>query len=189
MARVFFISETLLKSKTAINDNVDSGELRFCIELAEDINIQETLGQKLYDRIQDDVASNTISGNYKKLLDDYIVPATILWSYYHALDNFLVKFMNVGLVQNNTEQGQAIDLRTFQFLKNNARSQAEWYDDAMRKYLCAFASDFPEYNTVEIGKILPKYGSAFRNSMALKANRSWPSWYGGIVRTQSTTGS
>ena len=186
MAKVFFISEALLKSKTAINDNVDSGELRFCIELAEDINIQETLGQKLYDRIQADVQSNTITGNYKKLLDDYIVPATILWAYYHALDNFLVKFMNVGLVQNNTEQGQSIDLRTFQFLKNNARSQAEWYDDAMRKYLCAYSSDFPEYNTVEIGKILPKHGSAFRNSMAMKSYPYLPYWYGPIVRTQGS---
>lgn len=187
MAQVFFISETVLKSKTAINENVDSGELRFCIELAQDINIQETLGQNLYQEMQNKVQGNTLAGNYKFLMDNYVVPATILWSYYHALDNFLVKWMNVGLVSNTTEQGSAIDFKTFQFLKNNARSQAEWYDDNMRKWLCANSSDFPEYNTVEIGKVLPKHGSAYRNSMALKPTRPWPSWYG-PVRTQSTTG-
>lgn len=184
MAQVFFISEQVLKSKTAINENVDSGELRFCIEIAQDINIQETLGQNLYQELQYKVSAGTVSGNYKFLLDSYVVPALTLWAYYHALDNFLVKFVNVGLVSNNTEQGSSIDFKTFQFLKNNARSQAEWYDDNMRKWLCANSSDFPEYNTVEIGKVLPKHGSAYRNSMALKSYPKYPAWYGPVIRTQ-----
>jgi hypothetical protein len=188
MVDVYFISEEVLKNRTSINDNVDSGELRFCIQTAQNLNIQETLGQALYEQILNEVSGNTIAGENKKLLDNYIVPTTIAWSYYHGLDNFFVKWMNVGLVQNRTEQGSNIDFKTFQFLKNNARSTAEFYDQNMRRYLCAFASDFPKYNTVEIGKVLPQRDSAYRNSMALSSTKPWPSWYG-PVRTQSTTGS
>lgn len=181
---VYFISEELLKNRTAINDNVDSGELRFCIQTAQNLNIQETLGNELFLKIQDDVYNNTITGDYKNLLDTYIVPATIAWSYYHGLDNFFVKWMNVGLVQNRTEQGGNIDFRAFQFLKNNAKSQAEFYDNNMRRYLCAYASLFPEYNVVPIGKLLPQRDSAYRSSIAFGAGRSfYPPWYG-PVKTQ-----
>jgi hypothetical protein len=188
MTDVYFISEELLKNRTAINENVDSGELRFCIQTAQNLNIQETLGQALFEQIVNEVSGNTIAGNNKFLLDNYIVPTTIAWSYYHGLDNFFVKWMNVGLVANRTEQGSNIDFKTFQFLKNNARSTAEFYDNNMRRYLCAFASNFPKYNTVEIGKLLPQRDSAFRNAMAMGAGRSfYPSWYG-PVKTQSTGG-
>lgn len=186
MTDVYLISEELLKSRTAINDNVDSGELRFAIQTAQNLNIQETLGQELYEKILLEVSGGTISGDYKKLLDTYIVPATISWSYYHGLDNFFVKWVNVGLVQNNTEQGSSVDFRTFQFLKNNAKSQAEFYDNNMRRYLCAYASLFPEFNVIPLGKILPQRDSAYRSSIALKSGRSfYPNWYGPInVKTQ-----
>lgn len=182
---VFFVSESTLKNNTALNDNIDSQELRFAIITAQNLNIQETLGQPLYEKIQSLISTNTIAGDYKYLLDQYIVPTTIYWAYYHALDNFFVKIMNVGIVANSTEQGNAIDFKTFQFLKNNAKSNAEYYDQAMRRYLCAYASLFPEYNTTPIGEILPQRGSAFRNSVALKPERPWPSWYGPVrVQTQ-----
>lgn len=184
MANVFFISEEVLKTKTAINDNVDSGELRYCIEVAQQINIQETLGQPLYQKLMSDVLSNTLSGNYKKLMDDYIVPSLVAWAYYHALDNFFVKFMNAGLVQNSNEQGSKIDHRTFQYLKNNAKSIAEFYDQNTRRYLCAFAYLYPEYNVVPMGEILPKRSSAFGRSIALQPTIPFPSWYGPIPKPQ-----
>ena len=83
MTDVFFISEQFLKTQTAINDNVDSGELRFCILTAQNINVQETLGQELYEKIMNDVSAVTIANQYKFLLDQYIVPDTVAWSYYH----------------------------------------------------------------------------------------------------------
>ena len=103
MTDVFFISEQYLKTQTAINENVDSGELRFCILTSQLINIQETLGQELYEKITQEVSAGTIANQYKFLLDQYIVPATTAWAYYHGLDNFFVKWVNVGLVQNRNE--------------------------------------------------------------------------------------
>lgn len=180
MTDVYLISEQLLKSRTPINDNVDSNELRFCILTAQNINIQETLGEKLYRKILDDVSTSSISGNYKDLLDRYIQPSLIQWSYFHGLDNFFIKWVNVGLVQNTNEQGSAIDFRSFQYLKNNAKSTAEFYDDLTRRYLCAKASLFPEYNSVEIEKLQPQRNSAFRSSITLDPTPRWPSWYGPV---------
>ena len=180
MTDVFFISEQYLKTNTAINDNVDSGELRFCILTAQNINVQETLGQELYEKIMNDVSAGTIANQYKFLLDQYIVPATTQWAYYHGLDNFFVKWVNVGLVQNRNEQGSNVDIRTFKWLKDNARSTAEFYDQNMRRYLCAKSNLFPEYNVVKIEKIQPQRGSANRRSIAMKPTNFWPGWYGPV---------
>jgi len=177
---VYFVSEETLKDRLPVNGNVDSGELRYGVQTAQNLNIQETLGEPLYRKLLDDVSANTITGFYKLLLDTYVVPATISWAQYHLLDNFFIKWMNVGLVSNRTEQGNPIDYRAFQFLKNNAKSTAEFYDQNMRRYLCAYASRYPEYNTVEIGKLLPQRDAAYRSSIALGSTKFYPGWYGPV---------
>jgi hypothetical protein len=181
MTEVFFISEEYLKTNTAINENVDSGELRFCILTSQNINIQETLGQPLFEEIQLQVSGNTLTPDNRYLLDKYIVPATTQWAYYHGLDNFFVKWVNVGLVQNRNEQGSNIDIRTFKYLKDNARSTAEFYDTNMRRWLCAKSNLYPKYNVIEIGKIMPERGSANRRAIAMRPTNFWPnSWYGPV---------
>ena len=99
MSNVLFISEQKLKENTPISDNVQTSELRYCIQTTQSINIQETLGTKLYNKMIDLVETNDITGstysNYKLLLNTYIQPTTIAYSYYYGLDNFLVKFINI----------------------------------------------------------------------------------------------
>ena len=172
MARVLFITENKLKEQTAINEQVDSRELRTSILTAQDVNVQNTLGELLFEKIEDLITSGDINSsqysNYKLLLNDYIQPLTIHYSYFYALDNFLVKFMAAGLVQNRTEQGNAIDLKTFEYLKNNARDTAQWYDNLIRKYLCANQNLYPEY-TIDTGdgKLQPERFNPFGKGMAL----------------------
>jgi hypothetical protein len=180
MTEVFFISEDYLKTNTSISENIDSGELRFCILTAQNINVQETLGQPLYEEIQLQVSGNTLTPDNRFLLDKYIVPATTQWAFYHGLDNFFVKWVNVGLVQNRNEQGSNIDIRTFKYLKDNARSTAEFYDQNMRRWLCAKSNLYPKYNVVDIGKIMPERGSANRRSIAMRSGNFYPYWYGPV---------
>jgi len=44
---------------------------KFIIQ-AQDLNIQQVIGNTLYVKIMNDIVSNTIGGYYKTLLDDYI---------------------------------------------------------------------------------------------------------------------
>jgi len=172
MAKVLFISEQKLKEQTAINEQVDSRELRTAILTTQDVNVQNTLGERLYEKIEDLVTTGNINLpeniHYKNLLNDYIQPLTIHYSYFYALDNFLVKFMAAGLVKNNTEQGSAIDFKTFEYLKNSARDTAQWYDNLIRKWLCANQNLYPEYTEDNgDGKLAPERFNAFGKGMAL----------------------
>ena len=203
---VLFISEQKLKDNTPITDNVDSSELRFAIQQAQAIQIQETLGTNLYEKLQQLVYDNEIDlvGNvrYKELLNNYVQPTLIAYAYYLSLDNFWVKFINIGLVQNRNEQGSAVDLKTLQYLKSNARNQAEFQDNLMRRHLLFRSGWYPEYfsGNLQNGELPPETDTPFKSSMTLPnagyyaSGRGWngnfnmmgplcagngfPTWYG-----------
>jgi hypothetical protein len=170
---VLLISEQKLKDNTPINENVDTSELRFCIQQAQTIQIQETLGTNLYNKILQLVDNGDITLpqnlNYKSLLDNYIQPTLISYSYYLALDNFWVKFINIGLVQNRSEQGNPIDLKTFQYLKSNAKNQAEFNDNLLRRHLIFRSGLYPEYNNGNLndGQLPPEVKTAFNSPITL----------------------
>lgn len=163
MPNVYFISESILKKQSGINDNVDSGALKSSIALSQDINIQESLSTSLYNKLQDLVSNGTITGAtntvYKTLLDDYVVPTVIHYSYFYALDNFIFKFMNVGLVQGFSEQGSSIDIGMFRMLKSSAKDKAEFYDNRLREHLFNNSGLYPEYELSTTDGSLPASGT------------------------------
>ena len=204
---VLFISEQKLKDNTPITDNVDSSELRFAIQQAQAIQIQETLGTNLYEYLLTIVDNDTVNTDpalyrYKALLDNYVQPTLIAWSYYLALDNFWVKFINIGLVQNRSEQGTQVDLKTLQYLKSNAQNQAQFQDNLMRRHLVFRSGWYPQYfsGNLNDGQLPPETDSAFKAAMSLPgagyaySRNSWgrnfnalgplcagsgfPTWYG-----------
>jgi len=173
MKNVLLISEEVLKTYTAINENVQSDELRFCILQSQNIFIQESLGTNLFNKMLDIVGDGSIynpsNSNYKELLDVYIQPALISYSYYLGLDNFAMKFMSVGLVQNRSEQGAPSDFKMFQYMKNNAKNQAEFNDNLLRRHLIFRSNLYPEYNNGNLndGQLPPEVNQPFKSAITL----------------------
>ena len=159
MSKIYFISESHLKNYTSINPNVDSGKLRASIETAQNINLQESISTSLFNKLKDLVNTGEIelvaNAKYKTLLNDYVVPDVTWWSYFYALDDFIMQFMNVGLVQGFSEQGSPVDINTFKMLKNSARDKAEWYDNRLREHLFNNDNLYPEYETSTTDGTLP----------------------------------
>lgn len=172
---VLLISEQRLKNNTPINDNVDSSELRFSIQQAQQIFIQETLGTNLYEYILKLVKDGDIDDpqyvDYKELLNNFITPTLISYSYYLALDNFWVKFVNIGLQNMRSEQGTPIDIRGLTYLKNNARDNAQFNDNLMRRHLVFNNWKYPQYTlTTNNGQLIPEFGGAFKAPITLPSN-------------------
>jgi len=173
MNNVLLVSEESLKTYTAINENVQSDELRFCILEAQLIFIQESCGTNLYEKMLDLVDTGDIydagNANYKLLLDKYINPTLISYSYYLGLDNFAMKWVSVGLVSNRSEQGSPIDFKMFQYMKSNAKNQAEFNDNLLRRHLIFRSGWYPEYNNGNLndGQLPPETNQTFKSSMTL----------------------
>jgi hypothetical protein len=201
---VLLITEQRLKDNTSINENVDTAELRFCIQQAQQIFIQETLGTNLYEYIlelvKDGDIDNIAYADYKELLNNFIQPTLISYSFYLALDNFFVKFVNVGLQQFRSEQSSPIGIKEFTYLKNNARDQSQFNDNLLRRHLVFNNWRYPQYTLVtNNGQLIPEFGGAFKSMItlptggrAMSKNASglglgnfagygcpYPWWYGG----------
>jgi hypothetical protein len=199
---VLLISEQKLKDNAPIDANVDSSELRYGIQQAQIIFTQETLGTNLYEKILRLVRDNEIdlpqNVNYKELLNNYIVPALIAFSYYLILDNMFIKIVNVGLQQYRSEQSNPIGIKEFQYLKSQAKDRAEFLDNLMRRHLVFNNAKYPEYAVIDnLGQLVPEFTGAFKAPITLPSRQyifgSWgnngygsdilgcgiPWWYGG----------
>jgi hypothetical protein len=199
---VLLISEQKLKDNAPIDQNVDSSELRYGIQQAQNIFTQETLGTNLYEKILKLVRDNEIdlpgNANYKELLNNFIVPTLIAFSYYLILDNMFVKIVNVGIQQFRSEQSQGVGIKEFQYLKGQAKDRAEFLDNIMRRHLVFNNAKYPEYAVqTNLGQLIPEFAGAFKSPITLPSRKyvfgSWgdnaypynnvgcgiPYWYGG----------
>jgi hypothetical protein len=182
MNRILLISEETLKTYTAINESVQSDELRFCILQAQAIFLQESLGTNLYEEMLRLVDTGDILqpgyAVYKNLLDTYIQPMLVTYSYYLGMDNFYVKWISVGLVSNRSEQGEKIDHRTFQYLKSNSKQQAEFNDNLLRRHLIFRSGLYPEYTSGNLnsGQLPPIPATPFQSPITVPTSAfAWSS--------------
>lgn len=172
MYNVLLISEQTLKSNTPINENVDTSELRYCITQAQNLFLLETLGQNFFNKIMElvDTGDIDLAANirYKELLNNQIRNMLINYSYYLALDNFFMKFVNIGLQSYQSEQSTPVDFKTFQYMKNLSRDNAQFADSLLRRFLVFNTQFFPEYTQIRNnGDLIAEYGSAFKSPITL----------------------
>ena len=196
---VLFISEQKLKDFTPLNQNCDTAELRWGISQAQTIFIQETLGTNLFEEMGRLVETGDIENagkiHYKELLNNFIQPTLIWFSYYLLLDSLFIKSMNIGLQQYRSEQSNPVGIKELQYLKSNSRDNGQFNDNLMRRYLVFNTALFPEYTIYsDPAKLMPEFGGAFKSPITLPSstypgrsynnsilgfNCSVPWWYGG----------
>lgn len=196
---VLLISEQKLIDNSPLNSNTDKSEVRYGIQQAQIIFLQETLGTNLFEQILDQVETGDInlsgSTNNKELLNNFIQPMLIAYSFYLCLDNLFIKAINIGLQTFSSEQSQSIGIKEFQYMKNEAKDKAEFLDNLMRRHLIFNSQKFPKYTIVtNNGQLIPEFAGAFRASITLPTRRfrgtgsyginsvfgcPYPWWYGG----------
>ena len=89
-----FITIDYLRDNTVINGNVDSELLEPFIVAAQNVRIESIIGTGLFNDIITNINAETITGNNKILLDDYIQPCLIQWVVYEALPFINYKLTN-----------------------------------------------------------------------------------------------
>lgn len=145
---VLFISVEMLKERTGIHSNIDPKLLYPEIKTAQDMYIHPILGTALFDKLIDDInVSGTTTGNYKTLLDNYIVDALMYYVMAGLPEAISFQFWNKGVIRktgDNTELPSMIDLID---ISNKYRMRAEWYAERLTKYLKQSLNSnlFPEY--------------------------------------------
>ena len=173
MPTALFISETAIKDRSFISDNVDVKYIREAILYCQDVYIQPKLGSTLYDLIGTQIVASTVTAVNQTLLDRFIQPI-LRWRVMGETAYFASnKVMNKGVMRQNSENSQIADRGQLEQFQEKCNSKAEWYEQRLVDYLCEHESDYPTYqnpaNGVDV--IQPDRGKVFTSPIFLGGSK------------------
>ena len=174
---ILLTSEAYVRSQTDLDDNLLGKVLLPAIKLAQDIELQEALGTRLYRSLQqkvfDEVMDETGNTQYKELLDDYIQPFLAYQTLANCVSLSRVKVANAGVVNTTDANVNSETKPNADLLKNDYLHFAHHYLKLLQNYLKVNRKDFIEldecHNCDEPG---------FASHLNSAANPSL--WLGGI---------
>lgn len=173
MKNVLLVGTDKVKRLTPIQQNVEDNLIIPYIKKAQETHIQQTLGTDLFNKVVADVETNTITGVYKDLLDNYIQPCLIEWTYYEVLPYINFKMTNKSIVQGNSEFSSEVELDDLKYLRSIARDMAEFYSERLIGQLREHQTDYPEYLTNSgLDKLKPKKRANFFGGIYTGEGRS-----------------
>lgn len=154
MQALFVTREDIVKF-TAMNGNVDTDKFIASIKIAQDIHIQNYLGTKLFNKINDAIVSNTLASPYTTLLSQYIKPMVIHFAMVEYLPFAAYTIANKGVFKHNSENSTNVEKNEVDFLIEKERDIAQHYTNRFIDYMCYNQASFPEYNTNSNGDVFP----------------------------------
>jgi len=134
MKTILLTNTYRLKKRTQLQENISDDLLNPCILRAQEIYIQSTLGTALYTKIMTDAGAGTISGIYKTLLDDYITPCLIEYSYYECLPYIQLRMNNKSITRDNSSFSPASSLEDLKYIRQNILNICQFYMTCQRKH-------------------------------------------------------
>lgn len=143
--KALFITLKELKRKSIFDGNLDADKIIQFIEVAQDTEIQTYLGTKLYDKLQSDIIANSLTGNYKTLVDDYIKPMLIWYTQAAFIPYAAYQISNGGIYKHNSENSTAVDQSEINSLASHATETAEFYTQRFMDHMNYNSNLYPEY--------------------------------------------
>ena len=145
---VLLISESYIKSTTNISDNIAGDYLLPSIKLAQDIDLESTIGTQLLEKIQELIYNNDISNQenemYKLLLDNYIQPFLAYATIQHIVPTVAYKLVNQGIVRTDDEKSYNVTSNEVDKVMDYYSHLANTYKKRLQLFLIANYNNFTE---------------------------------------------
>lgn len=155
MAQALFITRDDLVKFTALNGNIDTDKFVQWIKVAQDIHIQNYLGTKLFNKLNDDIVNNNLTTPYSMLLNTYVKPMVIHWAMVEFLPFSAYTIAGKGVYKHSSENSINVEKDEIDFLVEKERSIAEHYTRRFIDYMSFNQSSYPEYNTNSNADMFP----------------------------------
>lgn len=143
-----YISATRLKTDSALGGSVDDDLIMPYILLAQDMNILPVLGTELDNDLKAKIQAGTLTGDNKTLVETYIQPALVQFSFTQLIPYLRLRFVNNAVVvMGATEQSSSASYDDLRPVMDTATNAAEFYRQRLIDYLRNNTTLFPKYNT------------------------------------------
>lgn len=139
------ITSQEIKSNTPMGGNVDPDKYMNFLDDVQVMVLEPVLGTKLYDKILADFDSDSLSGLYLQMFNDYIKP--VLW---HSVFADYVKvgtltISNGGIYRKISDEAQLATEQEVNMVVKSYQSKADTYIGRLDRFLCDQDSNIPEY--------------------------------------------
>lgn len=140
-----------LKKYGLITDNVDVSYINPCIIQAQDIDLQQLIGTRLYKRLLEEVEQReteenyTIPEPYSILISEYIEPYLMQMVQSIMCITGFAQIRNNGMSVPTGEHDDKASLSECQYLKNYFEGKAKFYSERIITYLKANSNLYPEF--------------------------------------------
>ena len=161
MAQALFISRDDIIKFTVLNGNIDTDKFIQFIKIAQDIHIQNYLGTRLFNRLNDDIVNDDLTEPYTTLLTTYIKPMLIHWAMVEFLPYAAYTVANKGVFKHNSENSSNVEKNEIDFLIAKERDVAQSYTNRFIDYMCFNQVSFPEYNSNSNADVFPDKDANF----------------------------
>jgi len=155
MAEVLFITQKDIKANTIVSGSVDPDKFIQFAKIAQEIHIQNYLGTKLYERLQNYIQNNgSQNGNFtgqdsdpeKILLDKHVKNMTIYWAMVDYIGVGAFEITNKGVLRHTSESAELASKTDLDYLTTKYRDLAQYYTDRFIDFMCYNQKTYPEYN-------------------------------------------
>mgnify|MGYP000175732370 FL=1 len=149
MATTLFINRTDLIRNSIMDGNVDTDKFIQFIKIAQEIDVQQIMGTKMYDGLTTAIPNIDLPANarWKTVLDDYIAPMLIWYAQSNYMPFAAYQIKNGGVFKHTSENAQSVDKNEIDFLVEKARTNAEWYSRRFIDFMSFNQTTYPEYTS------------------------------------------
>lgn len=162
----YFITESYLRSNTPLNQNLDINDIVNNIDPAQDMYIQPILGQNFYNALLVSYSAQTLTADETTLVM-HIKPALAYRAAEMSLPFIQYQIKNKGPQVQSGDFSSPVDQTQLNYLRNELKNRAEFYEQRLINYLCDNSSLFPAYTTNNSTDISPSSASAYDSGFAL----------------------
>lgn len=128
-----FLQPNDIPELTSFSGNIDIDQLKPIIHIAQTTFIKRILGNDLYDKIYTDLS--TLSGDYLKIFNDYVVPMTAFYTVSTYLSLSVTKVTEQGAFKRGVEGSTNLTTPELNSLGDSYKSIAVNYELNFRDYM------------------------------------------------------
>ena len=147
MATTILLNADEITKYTIIGCNVDIDKILPSIKTCQDIKIKKLLGVNLYNKICADFNTDTLTGLYLELYDDYVKSLVIHGSTAIFLQSGAYLVTDNGITKGKSETAEAVTKSEVDFLVQSSRQLYEDYKQEFLEWIKINGGDIPEYIT------------------------------------------
>jgi len=164
MAKALFITTKDIKRYSVLSGSVDPDKFIYMVEIAQDTEVQNYLGTKLLEKIQDLILAGTINdpanAAYKTLLETYVKPMTIYWALVCYMPFAAYSVGAKGVFKGSSETAETVDKDEVDYLVEKYRDIAQFYTNNFIDFMVYNQATYPEYNSNTQDDIYPDTANA-----------------------------